>query len=164
VDIEVCLHFIHERFFETFFAPLNFSGLQARCLHKPTLSLRVSCALSFPFLTRTVLGRQCYQYSTISNFMKIRLELRHENSPVKVKRLTHTPAPRRPALLPVLSPRRSFPFSCTLSVDRIKCCLFPCGNTAFIGSDLDGTSFVPATIVVLDYMLRSDRHSETRRR
>jgi hypothetical protein len=49
-------------------------------------------------------------------------------------------------MLPVLPARRSFPFSCTLSVNGIKCCLFPCGNTAFIGSDLDGTIFMPATI------------------
>ena len=69
----------------------------------------------------------------------------HETSPVKVNLLTHTPAPRRHALLPVLPPSRNFPFSCTLSVDGIKYCLFPCGNTVFTGSDLDGTTFVPAT-------------------
>jgi hypothetical protein len=94
-----------------------------------------TCHIRFP------LGRPWYHQPN-NNY-----SCRHENSPVKVKRLTHTPAPRLPALLPVLPPRRSFPFSCALSVDRIKCGLFPCGNTAFIGSDLDGTIFVPAIIV-----------------
>jgi hypothetical protein len=72
-------------------------------------------------------------------------DLQDETSPVKVKQLTHAPAPRHHALLPVLPPRHGFPFSCTLSVDGIKSCLFPCGNTVFTGSDLDGTNFVPAT-------------------
>ena len=88
--------------------------------------------------------------TAISKMLKATLLLycnyscRHDNSPVKVKRLTCTRAPRRPAFLPALPPRRSFPYSCTL--DRIKCSLLPCGNTAFIGSDIDGTIFVPAIV------------------
>jgi hypothetical protein len=44
-------------------------------------------------------------------------------------------------------PMHSFPFGCTLYVDRIV--LFPYGNTAFISSDLEGTIFLPATIVII---------------
>jgi hypothetical protein len=55
--------------------------------------------------------------------------------------------PLLPLLLPVLPPRHSLPFSCTLSVSRIKCSVFPCGNAVIMGSDLHRTIFVTATIV-----------------
>jgi hypothetical protein len=64
--------------------------------------------------------------------------------------LTPPPSPP-PCVVASSSPRSRLLFSCIQSLDRIKCYLFPCSNTAFIGSDFDGTIFLPATVAASAY-------------